>query len=180
MRFPWDHSRDRIGRGDLGRCHRSCQKCPCSRESRTMHSSHPASLNELAVLMELRLAFGPGTRLWANSSREDLCYEWLHYKGRRSAANLRDFAKGLLARECADFADRKALCDIRRRVAIVLKAYHLKRTRQSIPTAPAAPRMRPGRAGSAHGYPACGEVPGNLDLLIVTQQFPLKQNEVPH
>ena len=54
--------------------------------------SHQHDLNELAVLMELRLAFGPGTRLWAHRSREDLCYDWLGFQGRQIDANLRDFA----------------------------------------------------------------------------------------
>src|SRR6476659_5277236 len=95
--------------------------------SHAMNPSPPASSNELAVLMELRLAFGPGTRLWANRSREELCYEWLYFKGRQSAANLRDFARTLIARERTDLAEQKSLCDVRKRVAIVLRAYHIRK-----------------------------------------------------
>src|SRR4051794_35560788 len=109
-----------------------------------MQSSRPAGSNELAVLMELRLAFGPGTRLWANSSREDLCYEWLYFKGRQSAANLRDFAKSLLAREYAGFAKARSVCEVRRRVAMVLKAHHIKMSRKSPSPPPFLPKARRG------------------------------------
>jgi hypothetical protein len=117
-----------------------------------MHTSHPASLNELAVLMELRLAFGPGTRLWANSSREDLCYEWLFYKGRQSAANLRDFAWTLICREATGFADPRSLCEIRRRVVSVLRAYKIRRPRKPIAEDRGRPAPRPNRAASTGGY----------------------------
>ena len=63
-----------------------------------MPSSHN-NLNELSLLMELRLAFGPGTRLWAYRSREDLCYDWLHFKERRANACFREFALGLYIQE---------------------------------------------------------------------------------
>jgi hypothetical protein len=128
-----------------------------------MHTSHPASLNELAVLMELRLAFGPGTRLWANSSREDMCYEWLYFKGRQSVGSLRDFARSLIAREGTDLADRKSLCDIRKRVAAVLRAYHIKRPRKPLPAPARPPVASTGRAGPLIGSPHGGVLPGNLE-----------------
>ena len=63
-----------------------------------MPSSHER-FNELAVLMELRLAFGPGTRLWSLRSREEICYDWLHFKARQLNASFRDFALGLYSAE---------------------------------------------------------------------------------
>ena len=133
---------------------RPSKKRPRSRGSFTMHTSHPASLNELAVLMELRLAFGPGTRLWANRSREDLCYDWLYFKSRQASGGLRDFAKSLIARESTELADPKSLCDIRRRVAAVLKAYRIKRPRGKASTAPPiSPEARTRKLGSLDAYP---------------------------
>ena len=121
-----------------------------------MQPSHPAPSNELAVLMELRLAFGPGTRLWANSSREDLCYEWLYFKGRQSAANLRDFAKALIARESTGFATAESVCDVRRRVATVLKAHHIKTPRKFPPASPFLPKATSGRTPSSCSLPVRG------------------------
>jgi len=63
-----------------------------------MQSPHD-KLNELSILMELRLAFGPGTRLWAYRSREELCYDWLHFKARRADASFKEFALVLYAQE---------------------------------------------------------------------------------
>ena len=59
-----------------------------------MPLSHDKSY-ELSLLMELRLAFGPGTRLWANRSLEELCYDWLRFKERKANACFREFALGL-------------------------------------------------------------------------------------
>jgi hypothetical protein len=126
------------------------------RRSSTMQPSHPAPSNELAVLMELRLAFGPGTRLWANSSREDLCYEWLYFKARQSAANLRDFAKALIAREITGFATAGSVCDVRRRVATVLRDHHIKTPRKSAPASPHLPNATSERAPSPFGLAARG------------------------
>src|SRR5262249_20112115 len=128
-----------------------------------MHTSHPGSLNELAVLMELRLAFGPGTRLWAYCSREDLCYEWLYFKARQTTGGLRDFAKSLIARESTELADPKSLCDIRKRVAVVLKAYRIKRPRKASPAPSIPPRAMAGKVGSLSGYPPGKASPGNLE-----------------
>ena len=72
----------------------------------------------------------PGHASLGQQFREDLCYEWLYFKGRQSAANLRDFARGLIARESAGFADPRSVCDIRRRVAAVLRAYRIKTSRK--------------------------------------------------
>jgi len=130
-----------------------------------MQSSRPAPSNELAVLMELRLAFGPGTRLWANSSREELCYEWLYFKGRQSAASLRDFAKSLITRESAGFTDPRSVCDIRRRVAAVLRAYQIKTARKSSPASPLLPRAATSSPAPACGHHAGGPVPGTMELL---------------
>jgi hypothetical protein len=130
-----------------------------------MHTSHPASLNELAVLMELRLAFGPGTRLWANRSREDLCYEWLYFKGHQTTGSLRDFAKSLIARENTELSDPRSLCDIRKRVAAVLKAYHIKRPRKAPPASPILPHPRTRKVGSLNGHPAGKASSGNVDAM---------------
>jgi hypothetical protein len=130
-----------------------------------MHMSRPASINELAVLMELRLAFGPGTRLWANSSREDLCYEWLYFKGRQATGSLRDFAKSLIAREDHGLADPRPVCEIRKRVAAVLKAHRIKRPLRSTAAPPTSPAARPGKAGPAGVYPMNKAMPGNVDTL---------------
>jgi hypothetical protein len=93
-----------------------------------MHS-HQHEINELAVLMELRLAFGPGTRLWAHRSREDLCYDWLEYKSRRTGANLRDFAALLFCLEKTGGFDPTVICRIRRSLVVVLRAHRIKRSR---------------------------------------------------
>ena len=131
-----------------------------------MQPSHPAPSNELAVLMELRLAFGPGTRLWANSSREDLCYEWLYFKGRQSAANLRDFAKALIARESTGFATAGSVCDVRRRVATVLRAHHIKTPRKSAPASPYPPQGDVGEDPVA--LQSSRPRPGNLEATSMT------------
>ncbi len=91
--------------------------------------SHQHELNELAVLMELRLAFGPGTRLWAHRSREDLCYDWLGFKARRVDANLRDFASLLFCLEKKGGFDPRVICRIRRSLVVVLRAHRIKRSR---------------------------------------------------
>jgi len=88
--------RNRWRRGQASRpVHRSELGAPPLLQASTqvqiyMSSSHN-DFNELSLLMELRLAFGPGTRLWAYRSREDLCYDWLHFKGEepmRASGNL--------------------------------------------------------------------------------------------
>jgi hypothetical protein len=108
---------------------------------------------ELAVLMELRLAFGPGTRLWALRSREELCYDWLQFKANQANASFRDFALRLYAHEKAHATACSSLRDIRRRIAVVLRAYRIKRRSRMIasqlPT-PARLRIEPGSARVAN------------------------------
>jgi len=102
-------------------------------------------LNELAILMELRLAFGPGTRLWSLRSREDICYDWLHFKARQLNASFRDFALSLYSVEKTQSLPLTSLYEIRRRVAIVLKAYCIKKRSDDSPAATLPP---PARVGS--------------------------------
>jgi hypothetical protein len=91
--------------------------------------SHNHEVNELAVLMDLRLAFGPGTRLWAHRSREDLCYDWLEFKARRIDANLRDFAALLFCLEKRESFDPTVMCNIRRSLVVILRAHRIRRSR---------------------------------------------------
>ena len=93
------------------------------------HRQEPGSMsspqerpNELAVLMELRMAFGPGTRLWSLTSREEICYDWLHFKARRLNASFRDFALWLYRAEKSHSPSDTSLYELRRRVAIALPA----------------------------------------------------------
>ncbi len=81
--------------------------------------SSQENLNELSLLMELRLAFGPGTRLWAYRSREDLCYDWLHFKERSANASFREFALGLYLREKEQASPSASSSAIRRRVIAI-------------------------------------------------------------
>jgi hypothetical protein len=89
-----------------------------------------------------------------------LCYEWLYFKGRQSTGSFRDFARSLIAREFTDLADPKSLCDIRKRVAAVLKAYHIKRPRNASPASSIPPRARMGRVGPLNGHPTSKAMPG--------------------
>jgi hypothetical protein len=100
--------------------------------------SHQHEVNELAVLMELRLAFGPGTRLWAHRSREDLCYDWLEFKARRIDASLRDFASLLFCVEKTSGIDPSVICRIRRSLVVVLRAHRIKRS-GAAPQRPSVP-----------------------------------------
>ncbi len=118
-------------------------------------SSSQERLNELAVLMELRLAFGPGTRLWSLTSREEICYDWLHFKGRQRNASFRDFALRLYYAEKTQSLPRVSLYEIRRRVALVLKAYRIKRRAGVSLAAPTPPRRLESRAPELrHPQPA--------------------------
>jgi hypothetical protein len=114
---------------------------------------HQHKVNELAVLMDLRLAFGPGTRLWAHRSREELCYDWLEFKARRIDASLRDFAGVLFCLEKKDVFDPRVICRIRRSLVVVLRAHRIKRSRSSHEKAPyaALPGEDPGTAGLMSG-----------------------------
>lgn len=90
-------------------------------------SSPHERLSELSILMDLRLAFGPGTRLWALRSREEFCYDWLQFKTRQLHADFRAFALTLYAHEKAHPAPAAGLRAIRRRIASVLRSYHIGR-----------------------------------------------------
>jgi hypothetical protein len=93
----------------------------------SLQPGSPQMLDELSVLMQLRLAFGPGTRLWASRSREELCYEWLHYKAHRSTASFREFARMLCAQERESSIPGRCASDVIRRVVAVLRAHRIKR-----------------------------------------------------
>ena len=98
----------------------------CARKQRLMSTPHERP-SELSVLMDLRLAFGPGTRLWALRSREELCYDWLHFKRRQPHADFRAFALTLYGYEKAHSAPVACLRAIRRRIASVLRSYQIGR-----------------------------------------------------
>ena len=108
-----------------------------------MPSSHER-LNELAVLMDLRLAFGPGTHLWSLRSREEICYDWLHFKARQLEREFPGFRpRALPSRRRHNRPSCARACyEIRRRVAIVLKAYRIKKRARASPAAPAPPSAR--------------------------------------
>jgi hypothetical protein len=107
--------------------------------------------NELAVLMDLRLAFGPGTRLWASRSREELCYDWLWFKSRRPESSFRDFALELLLRETTCTFERRPVCDIRRRVASVLKAHRVEKAARAVVSSPSRPTVHTACHATAGG-----------------------------
>lgn len=118
-----------------------------------MSSSHN-DLNELSLLMELRLAFGPGTRLWAYRSREDLCYDWLHFKERRVNACFREFALGLYIQEKEQALHCASLSAIRRRVVAILKAYRVKKRHRIVPAIASPPQSNGGPGPQAPSRPA--------------------------
>lgn len=86
---------------------------------------------ELPILMDLRLAFGPGTRLWALRSREELCYDWLSFKASVPDASIREFALRLYAHEKANARETQCILEIRRRIAIVVRTYRIRRRQRS-------------------------------------------------
>jgi len=145
-------------------------------------SSRQKKLNELSVLMELRLAFGPGTRLWAHRSREELCYDWLQFKARQADANFRDFALRLYAYEKEHSLHRARLSEIRKRVAIVLKAHRIKKRSPMLPVGSPRPLAQADSQATQNGCcrqaPSGSEVPVTPALIQDLDQFPLRQNEV--
>ena len=148
-----------------------------------MPSSHN-NLNELSLLMELRLAFGPGTRLWAYRSREDLCYDWLHFKERRANACFREFALGLYIQEKEQALNCASLNAIRRRIVAILKAYRVKKRHRIVP-AIASPLQSNGGPGPQHhrGRQALslGERPVAQALFPnANRPPPWRENEVAH
>ena len=146
--------------------------------------SSQEGLNELAVLMELRLAFGPGTRLWSHRSREEICYDWLHFKARRLNASFRDFALGLYSAEKTQSLPGGRLYEIRRRVAIVLKVYRIKK-RSSIAQVPLTPSAGTNRQTQGPDAPlrpmttAPTQVLTNPAVFPNLNGFPLRSNEMP-
>jgi len=146
-------------------------------------SSPRENFNELSLLMELRLAFGPGTRLWAYRSREDLCYDWLYFKERRANASFREFALGLYIQEKEQaLHDASAsLSAIRRRVVAILKAYRVEKHQRVVPAVASPPRAN----GSPRLRHDRGRQTLSLGVLPVAQAFfpnangpPLRDNEV--
>jgi hypothetical protein len=149
-----------------------------------MSSLHENS-NELSLLMELRLAFGPGTRLWAYRSREDLCYDWLRFKARRANASFREFALALYNQEKEQALHGANLCAIRRRVITILKAYRVKKRYRNVPAIAIAaqsngsPRSHDDRSRkflSLAKLPIANEV--FADAKSPPLRPPLKENEV--
>lgn len=113
-----------------------------ARETRKMSSPRERSF-ELAALMDLRLAFGPGTRLWALRSREDLCYDWLRFKANQANASFREFALQLYVHEKANALESMNTCDIRKRIAAVFRTYQIKKRRRPDPPFPVKNRTQP-------------------------------------
>lgn len=103
-----------------------------------MYLSHE-NTSELSLLMELRLAFGPGTRLWAYRSREDLCYDWLHYKERRANASFREFALGLYIQEREQALHCARSSAILRRIVTILRAYRVPKRDRTVPAITSPP-----------------------------------------
>jgi len=145
-----------------------------------MSSSHN-DLNELSLLMELRLAFGPGTRLWAYRSREDLCYDWLHFKERRANASFREFALGLYIQEKEQALHCASSRAIRRRVVAILKAYRVEKRHRIVPAVAGPPRLKGGpRPPHDRGWQtlSLGELPVAQALFPDANSPPLRENEV--
>lgn len=145
-----------------------------------MCSSHN-NLNELSLLMELRLAFGPGTRLWAYRSREDLCYDWLHFKERRANASFREFALGLYIQEKEHALHCASSSAIRRRVVTILKAYRVKKRYRIVPAIASSPQSNGGpRPQHDRGRQtiSLGELPVAQALFPDANSPPLRENEV--
>jgi hypothetical protein len=106
---------------------------------------------ELCALMDLRLAFGPGTRLWALRSREELCYDWLYFKGSQADASFRDFALRLYAHEKENALDSMSMREIGRRIAAVFRAYRIKKGRRPRSLVPPQPRLERGQTKAING-----------------------------
>ena len=168
-----------VHRSELGRPH-----TPGITQVQIYMSSSHNDLNELSLLMELRLAFGPGTRLWAYRSREDLCYDWLHFKERRANACFREFALGLYIQEKEQALHCASLSAIRRRVVAILKAYRVKKRHRIVPAIASPPQSNGGPGPQHHrGRQALslGELPVAQALFPdANSPPPLRGNEVAH
>ena len=144
-------------------------------------SSFHNDINELSLLMELRLAFGPGTRLWAYRSREDLCYDWLHFKERKANASFREFALGLYIQEKEQALHCASSNAIRRRVVAILKAYRVKKRHRIVPAVASPPQSNGGpRPQHDRGRQtlSLGELPVVQALFPDASNPPLRENEV--
>jgi hypothetical protein len=119
-------------------------------------SSPHENPNELSLLMELRLAFGPGTRLWAYRSREDLCYDWLYFKERSADASFREFALGLYMQEKEQAIHSASMSAIRRRVIAILKAYRVDKRHRHVPAVTSLPRLNGSPRQRARSQPPNG------------------------
>ena len=168
-----------VHRSELGRPH-----TPGIYTVQIYMSSSNDDLNELSLLMELPLAFGPGTRLWAYRSREDLCYDWLHFKERRANACFREFALGLYIQEkeqalhCASLsAISKARCRDLEGVSGQETTSHCAGHRQ-----PAAVEWWPGpQHHRGRQTLSLGELPVAQALFPdANSPPPLRENEVAH
>lgn len=106
---------------------------------------------ELSALMDLRMAFGPGTRLWALRSREELCYDWLYFKANQPNASFREFALRLYIHEKSNALESMSTREIRRRIAIVFRAYRIRRRRRLPPCSSVKNRLQPAQAKAING-----------------------------
>jgi hypothetical protein len=131
--------------------------------------------------MELRLAFGPGTRLWAYRSREELCYDWLHFKARRADASFKEFALVLYAQEKEYGLHCASLSAIRRGVAMVLKAHRVHKRSRALPAIAGMPRAGDGPAAQHDRGRQTVPIRAIRVAPVVypdADRFPLRQNEV--
>jgi hypothetical protein len=152
---------------------------PGSTQVRIYMSSPHENPNELSLLMELRLAFGPGTRLWASRSREDLCYDWLHFKGRKANASFREFALGLYIQEKEQALHCASSSAIRRRVVAILKAYRVTKRHRIVPAVARPPQSNGGpKHDRGRQTLSLGELPVVQALFPDANNPPLRDNEV--
>ena len=98
---------------------------------------------ELSALMDLRLAFGPGTRLWALRSREELCSTTgsTSRRARRNASSSAISPSKLDAHERENALEGMSMREIRKRIAVVLRAYRIRKRKR--PSALVAVGHRP-------------------------------------
>ena len=152
-----------------------------SKQVRISMAAPSESPNELSLLMELRLAFGPGTRLWAYRSREDLCYDWLRFKERSANASFREFALGLYIQEKEQTLHCANSTAVRRRVIAILKAYRVEKRHRAVPALPGPHRSNGGpkpRQDRGRQTLSLGELPVAQTLFPDANRHPLSENEV--
>jgi hypothetical protein len=155
----------------------------CAREILMTSSSLQGSF-ELVALMDLRLAFGPGTRLWSLRSREELCYDWLHFKANHLNASFREFALRLYAHEKANALESMSMRQVRRRIAIVLRAYGIRKRVRPVPQLPLQTRAQSAQVTALNGKHRLSG-PGT-EILITAIPFdnpnhiPASHDKLPH